>query len=167
MTDENKTVSGTLPWTKSCFVCGQDNPRGLQLKSRLDDGCVHLEYTTRETDLGWRHLVHGGLAMTLLDEVMTWSAMIAARCPCVAAELTVKLKRPIEVGRLLQVESMVPTEQGKLILTDAKILDTDGNLLAAASGKYVPMPTGGLSLCEDDFVTGPEAIDLAALFDAV
>ena len=71
--------TGTLPWTKSCFVCGQENPHGLHLKCRVDDGQVILEYTTQERDLGWRSIVHGGIVMTLMDEVMTWAAILAAR----------------------------------------------------------------------------------------
>ena len=103
----DRALSGTLPWTKSCFVCGESNPRGLQLKSRLVDGKVMLDYVTRETDLGWKHAVHGGVVMTLLDEVMTWAAMIASGNPCVAAEVSVRLVAPAECGAALRVESGV------------------------------------------------------------
>jgi len=27
-----------LPWTRSCFVCGEQNPIGLNLRFRIEDG---------------------------------------------------------------------------------------------------------------------------------
>jgi uncharacterized protein (TIGR00369 family) len=161
-----ESLSGTLPWTRSCFVCGQHNPRGFRLRSRVENGVVRLEYTTRETDLGYRHLVHGGVGMTLLDEVMTWAAILAARRACVAAEMTTRLLRPIAVGRRLRVEGRVTGGGLRLLMTEAAIRDESGETLATATGKYMPMRAAEATLCSEDFVAGPEAIPLDRLLDA-
>lgn len=153
-----ESISGILPWTKSCFVCGQDNPHGLRLKSRMANEKVILDYTTRERDLGWRHIVHGGIAMTLLDEVMTWAAIVSTRQGCVAAECSYRLKRPIEVGQTLRVEGEVTTGRSRLVLTKGQILDEQGRVMVTASGKYVPMADEEIALCSGDFVTSPESI---------
>ena len=153
----------TLPWTRSCFVCGEANPRGLNLRSRLEGDGVVLEYTPRETDLGWRHLVHGGIAMTLLDEVMTWAAIAGARRACVAAEVTVRLRQPIHVGRKLRVEGRAVTIRPRLIVTEGRILDSELRVLVEASGKYMPMPADQVPLCSEDFVAGPDTVDLDEL----
>ena len=60
-----RALQGVLPWTKSCFVCGEQNPRGLHLRSRVEGELVIIDYTPRETDLGYRQIVHGGIAMTM------------------------------------------------------------------------------------------------------
>ena len=159
-------LTGTLPWTRSCFVCGQDNPHGLRLKSRMEDGMVVLDYTTRERDLGWRHSVHGGITMTLLDEVMTWAAILSARRACVAAEVTTRLKRPIDMGVTLRVEGRVTTARPRLHLTEGRVLNPEGTVLATASGKYVPMPAGQYALCEDDFITDPASIAPGRLMES-
>jgi uncharacterized protein (TIGR00369 family) len=156
--------SGTLPWTRSCFVCGESNPHGLRLRSRVEDGRVVLDYVTRPCDLGYRHLVHGGIAMTLMDEVMTWAAILAVRRPCVAAEMTTRLRRPILVDQPLRVEGQVKDERLKIMLTEGRILDATGQVLALSTGKYVPMPEDQIALCEKDFVISPESISLAELF---
>jgi len=160
-----RITSGTLPWTRSCFVCGQDNPRGLRQKSRIEDDRVVLDYVTRESDLGWRHIVHGGITMTLLDEVMTWAAILTSRCACVAAEMTTRLKAPVAVDRQLRVEGMVTRSRRGLVLTAGRVLDTNGKLLVSATGKYLPMPGDGHALCRDDFVVGPGAVDLHDILD--
>lgn len=110
-------ISGVLPWTKSCFVCGEQNPRGLQLRSRIENGKIVLDYTTRAEDVGYRHIVHGGIAMTLLDEVMTWAAIVETGKMCVAAEMSTRLKEPIEVGASLRIEANVTKANRRVCYT--------------------------------------------------
>jgi len=163
---ESKPCAGTLPWTRSCFVCGEANPRGLQRRSRVEGGRVVLEYRTRETDRGWRHLVHGGITITLMDEVMTWAAILEERGACVAAEIKSRLRRPIAAGQQVRAEARVTGRKSRMILTEAQLLDEDGQLLAAAAGKYMPMPAEQVELCADDFVAGPDAIPVESIFGA-
>ena len=159
------TVSdGWLPWTKSCFVCGEANPHGLRLRSRVEGERVVIRYVTRDADQGWRHLIHGGLSMTLLDEAMTWSAILSLQRACVAAEITVRLKQPIRTGQSIRVEAWTAASRSsRLASTEGHIVDEAGDLLATGSGKYVPMPAGGLPMCAQDFVRHPEALQLPFL----
>ena len=163
MHTHDRLTSGTLPWTRTCFVCGAENPHGLKLRSRIEGDFVVLEYTTRASDLGYRHMIHGGITMTLLDEVMTWAAIIAARRACVAAEMTTRLKKPVAVGQRIRAEGMVVSRKGRLIMTEGAMRDEAGAVLAAASGKYVPMAGEQIAICAEDFVISPESIHPAAL----
>jgi len=147
-------------------VCGQDNPRGFRLRSRIENGIVVLNYTPRSTDLGYRHLVHGGLAMTLLDEVMTWAAIVATQRVCVAAEMNTRLKRPVAVGRELRVEGRVTEQKSRMLLTSGRITDPEGIELLTATGKYMPASTGDTSLCAEDFVQSEEALPLDRILRA-
>lgn len=152
-------LTGILPWTKSCFVCGEDNPHGLRLRSRVEDGRVVLEYTTRECDVGYRHIVHGGIAMTLLDEVMTWAAIIEMKSMCVAAEMTTRLKHHVRAGQKLRVEGWVAHHSSRLCLTESAILDENGKRLLSAAGKYMAMHDKEAHLSKTDFVKSPDSID--------
>lgn len=160
MSDAGKKekLEGILPWTRRCFVCGQDNPHGLRLKSHLKDGAVFLEYTTRESDLGWRMIVHGGIAMTLLDEVMTWAAIVEAGQACVSVEITTRMKKPVRVSQKIRAEGRIKEARSRLFLTEAVLTGDGGEILAVASGKYLPMPASEYKLCAEDFVSSPEAI---------
>lgn len=159
--------TGTLPWTKSCFVCGEENPHGLRLKSGADDGRVILEYTARERDLGWRSIVHGGIIMTLLDEVMTWAAILAAGRPCIAAETTIRLKAPIRAGDALRVQGEIPERASRIVKTGATVTLDDGTVAAVVSGKYVLMAPDEVVSSDEDFVWSPDAIDLPWLREEV
>ena len=166
MTSSLKPIrrSGILPWSHSCFVCGQDNPHGLRLKCRLEDGRPVLDYTPSARDLGWRHLVHGGITITLLDEVMTWAAIIGARKPCVAAEVNSRLKRPVPAGRPLRIEAGIECVKSRLVCTTARMTDLNGDELATATGKYMLMDGNQAVFCAEDFVEDPNEITFAEIF---
>ncbi|MEI8138911.1 MAG: PaaI family thioesterase [bacterium] len=158
-------TEGTLPWTKTCFVCGEDNPHGLRGHSCVEGDRVVLTHVTRAADLGYRHLVHGGISMTLLDEVMTWAAILTFKRACVAAELTVRLQQPILVGQSIRVEGWITRAKARLVEAGGRIVDSRQVVLATAVGKYVPMSGEGLRLCLKDFVESPGAIYLPFLQD--
>lgn len=157
-------LKGYLPWTKSCFVCGEDNRYGLKRRSWIEGGKVSLEYRTRIEDVGYRHIVHGGISMTLLDEVMTWAAIVELRNICVAAEMTTRFRAPLEADVDIRAEGWIEQAGRRLCRTAGRIVDAEGKELLTASAKYMPMPVGGVRLCEKDFVVSPEAIDPKALF---
>jgi len=125
---------------------------------------VVLTHVTRAADLGYRHLVHGGIAMTLLDEVMTWAAILTLKRACVAAELTVRLRQPILEGQSIRVEGSIFKAKSRLVETEGRIVDDGQIVLATAVGKYVAMPGEGLHLCLKDFVESPGAIQLPFLY---
>ena len=159
--------SGILPWTKSCFVCGEDNAHGLKLKSYVENGIVIINYTPRDCDRGWKHIVHGGITITLMDEVMTWAAMLKVKSACVAAEINSRLKQPIEVGQPLRIEGSVCSAKSRMVITEAIILDEQGEVLASATGKYMKMPADKIIFCEDDFVCTPESIAPADILTGI
>jgi uncharacterized protein (TIGR00369 family) len=156
-------TTGTLPWTKSCFVCGESNPHGLRLRSRVENDRIVTDHVTREADLGYRHIVHGGISMTLLDEVMTWAAILTLKRACVAAELTVRLKQPVTAGHAIRVEGWIQSARAKLVVAEGVVLDGRGQVLATATGKYVAMPASGVPLCVKDFVESPDSLRLPFL----
>jgi uncharacterized protein (TIGR00369 family) len=154
-----KNLRGFLPWTKGCLVCGESNPDGFHARLRVEDGLVKLDYTARENDVGYRHIVHGGILMTLADEVMTWAAILEFRSVAVAAEITTRLHGPVSAGTPLRFEAGVDKSNRRLAITGARVIDTrDGSVVATASGKYMPVPREKTQSQEEDFVRSPDTI---------
>ncbi|MEI7435310.1 MAG: PaaI family thioesterase [bacterium] len=157
-------TSGTLPWTRRCFVCGESNPHGLRQHSRIEGEWIVMDYTPREADLGYKSTVHGGITMTILDEVMTWAAIVAAHRGCVTAEITVRLRTPIVVGEALRFAGRVASAKRLLLRTEAQVTRKDGAIAATATGLYTPMNGAQLEFNATDFVTHPDALDPRILF---
>ena len=141
-----------LPWTRSCYVCGESNPRGFHVRARREGDVVVIDYTTRVGDAGYADLVHGGICMTLLDEAMTWASILATRRMCVAAEITTRMKLPVSVGAVLRVEGRVDKNARRILLTSGRILDAGGQVLVEASGKFVPATEAQTRQSAADFV---------------
>lgn len=105
-----------------CFVCGKDNPGGLQavFKQEPETRSASCDLSLTETFQGWQGIVHGGLLATLLDE----TAVYACRCEVdqvVTAELQVKYKQPAKVGVTLRVFAKVRERKRNLFTVDAEV----------------------------------------------
>lgn len=129
-----------LPHTKSCFVCGDSNPIGLQLKFETDGRLVRTVFTPREEHIGFKHVIHGGILATLLDEIMVWACVAQTRRVAYCAELTVRFQKPARPGAPLTVEAeLVNNRRNKLFEARAWVRSAEGELLSEATGKYLPV----------------------------
>ncbi len=140
-----------LPRTRHCFVCGLENAEGFRLRLRVEGNVVVADYDAAPADNGYRNIVHGGIAMTLMDEAMTWAAILATRSICVAAEILTRFRRPMPVGDRYRVEGRVVRADRRLVLTEGRVLDAEGRECSAATGKYMPRGEARAALSEIDF----------------
>jgi len=150
----------SLPRTRGCYVCGKDNPAGLRLQMEAVDGRVVGMWDASAVYAGYGNLLHGGLMMTLLDEVMTWAAILHARQPCVAGEITTRFLLPAPVEQTYQVVGWVERARSRLLITKGELRDPQGHVIAAAEGRYVPVSAERARLRPDDFVD-PWTLDWA------
>lgn len=128
-----------------CFCCGADNPHGLQLRIEHDGstGRVFTECALAERYQGYRGAVHGGLLVTLLDELMAHAALRAAGGHAATARLEVAFRRPVPVGESLRVEAVVDKVSGRRIQTRGWIVNGRGVRLADASALFLTVSADG------------------------
>ncbi len=146
-----------LPRTRSCFVCGTENPLGLDLGVCTEQGRVEVRFQFRPEHTGLAQTVHGGLVSTVLDELMAWACGVATRRLAYCAELTVRFNRPVGPGiPVIGEGELVENRRGRLFLARAELRDADGNRLAEATGKFIPVPDELQSRVLQDFTTDPD-----------
>lgn len=130
-----------LPWSGTCFVCGDENVRGLNAKFRVDDeGRVLLETTVDQGFEGFGGHVHGGVLTALLDEAAGWAVMHAAKRLCMTVEITVRFRRPVLGGSMVRVVAEPLEAEGRFHRARAEMSDAAGKTLASAVGKFVTVP---------------------------
>ncbi len=131
-----------LPHTDGCLVCGRTNPHGLHLHLSVDPdtGLVSVPYAPSVDHIGFAGIVHGGILATVLDEAMVWAATWPIQRFCVCGEMTVRFRRSATVGDTLTITARVDSNRPRLVTTTGEIRDAQDNVLATATGKYVPMP---------------------------
>ena len=144
-----------LPNTRSCYVCGLENPLGLKLGFHADDARTAAEtrFRFRPEFAGFRDTVHGGAIATVLDEVMVWAIGVAVGQFVYCAELTVRYQRPARPGAEVVARGEVTeNRRGRLFITHGELRDAEGHLLAEATGKYLPVPTAMGEQVLEDFI---------------
>jgi len=120
----------------SCFGCGERNPIGLKLAFYRHGDAVEAEFIPRPEHEGYIGVVHGGIIGALLDEAMSWAVIADGRL-AVTAQMTLRFRRPVAVGKLVRVRGQVAEERGRLVQARAVLLDGEGAVLAEASGTFV------------------------------
>ncbi len=59
------------PNSRYCFLCGVENPIGLNLRFyEAEDGHVEARFTPKEEHQGYPGVLHGGITSALLDETI-------------------------------------------------------------------------------------------------
>jgi uncharacterized protein (TIGR00369 family) len=121
-----------------CFVCGKENSGGLQLDfSFSEDGwSAETVFLPDEKYQGWPGIVHGGMIMTVLDEVMA-KAAVQRGYNVVTGEMTVKLKNPAKTGEQLRCRGAIETIKKRIIYAGASATREDGTVIAEATAKLV------------------------------
>ncbi len=126
--------------SRSCFVCGTENARGLGLQPRRDGDKVSVDYTPEETYRGFSNTIHGGLTATLLDEVVGHAAGLAVDGKAATVELTITYRAPVRVGSPVRAEGWVSSRRGHGLYGRGRLVSTAegqvGQVLAEARGRF-------------------------------
>lgn len=134
-----------LPHTRSCFVCGEANPLGLKLRFESDGQAVRTRFTPFAEHIGFKGVIHGGLLATVLDEIMVWACAVRTRRFAFCAEMNVRFTRSAKPGQeLVVIGELAANRRGKVFEAKASVMGPRGEILAEATGKYMPIKTPDL-----------------------
>jgi len=121
-----------------CFGCGGDNAAGMQLVFDLDFDAKRIRgrFAIGENYAGGAGFAHGGIIAVVLDEAMGKLSKLTEE-RAVTAEMNIEYRKPIPVGREIVVEGWQEQEKGRNRFRVGEIRDTQGNLLARGTGRFV------------------------------
>jgi acyl-coenzyme A thioesterase PaaI-like protein len=81
-----------------CFGCAPDHPTGFRLRFAREDDAVTTRFTPGTAHQGPPGLMHGGLVMTLADEIGAWTIVGLLGKFGFTAQFTAKLRKPVRIG---------------------------------------------------------------------
>ena len=121
-----------------CWICGEKNPDGLQLKFDLNKSAKTLQtsFIPAETYQGYDGIVHGGILSALLDEAMAKLAFELGY-NAVTAMLNIRFKSLAKVKEKLTIRGKITHANRRLVLAKATIHKEDGTLIAEGDSKLV------------------------------
>ena len=122
----------------TCFVCGPDNPEGMQLKFILDEArqtfVCHFRLGKRYT--GPPGHAHGGIIACILDDAMGKVNKLR-HVIALTREMTVEYLKPVPLLKPLRVEGREVKVEGRTHINAAEILNENGEVLARSKGIFI------------------------------
>jgi len=117
---------------RGCFVCGTDNPAGLQIQLEVDteNGAASSRVVLDHRFQGWQNVIHGGILATLLDEVAIYACRSQGE-QFVTAEINVRYRKPVPVGSTIDLKGRIIEMRRKLFKVESRI-EINGTLHAEA-----------------------------------
>lgn len=122
--------------THRCFACSPSNHHGLKMRFYTDEKSLFSWLTIPEHLCGWNNLAHGGVLSTILDEIMSWTAIYMMRSFILTQSIAVDFKNPVAVGRRLRAEArMIEVNKRKATL-EGLIFNENDQLSCRATGIF-------------------------------
>jgi acyl-coenzyme A thioesterase PaaI-like protein len=140
MTDSSRAKQ---PNSRHCFVCGLQNPVGLQLKIyQIEPGVIETLYTAPEHFQGYPGVLHGGIVATILDEISGRAHMGDPSEPrfMFTGKLEVLYRKNVPTGEPLRIVGKAVKSKGRVAEGWAGIYDGVGTLLAEATTLLFDIP---------------------------
>lgn len=119
-----------------CFVCGQQNPYGLQMLFRQEDASVVSDFTPREEHQGFPGIIHGGIIAAVLDEALNRTSMLTDHPTwSMTGRLEIRYRRYVPFGHLLRVRATLDMQRGRLVQAQGKLTLAQDESVVFAEGQ--------------------------------
>jgi len=124
---------------EGCFVCGPDNQCGLKADFRnLDDGGVEGTFTPDSAHCGYEGVVHGGILMGFLDEVLGRLSFRKDRL-FLTHTLEVSFRQAAAPDVPLKAIAELMEWSRRQFTAEGTIFNPDGEVVATAKGRFLLM----------------------------
>lgn len=144
------------PNSYDCFICGVKNVAGVHVEfyERTNDKGISevlARFTGQSMHQGYPGRMHGGVITGILDETIGRAVNIQAEDPVnppvwgVTVEINVQFLMPVPLDVELTALGRVTHERPRFFEGTGELLLPDGDVAAAAVGKYVKLALDDIS----------------------
>ncbi len=136
--------------SKSCIVCGINNPAGLRAPFyEMEDGSVVTLFEYKAIHQSYPGRAHGGMITCMLDELagrVIWVGQPVDNPPlAVTSSLKVKFRKPVPFDEQLIGIGRLAKENSRGFVATAEIRNKAGAVLAQAEVTYVKLPASAIT----------------------
>jgi acyl-coenzyme A thioesterase PaaI-like protein len=115
----------------NCFVCSQDNYRGLQLDFVVsNDFSITAMFKFDEAFEGYPGIVHGGILSSIMDGAMGHCIFAKGHTP-VTVEMVTRFRHPVVTGKKAMVSARINKSSHPMYVLESEIIQ-DGQIKATA-----------------------------------
>jgi uncharacterized protein (TIGR00369 family) len=128
------------PNSRSCFLCGLQNPIGLKLAFyETQDNRVLVRFVPEDHHQGYPGVMHGGIACALLDETIG-RTLVRHDIWAMTVDLRVRFHKPVPLGEPLTVVGEITRLRSRMMDGRGEIRLADGSLAVSAEARYIHLP---------------------------
>jgi acyl-coenzyme A thioesterase PaaI-like protein len=148
-------------WNKipgyNCFGCSPDNHRGLSLQFFEDETGVRSNFNLSAAFSSYPGVVHCGIVVTILEEVMGNVLVVKGRKLGFTLRLQLKYIGPVLVGQDYRAHAKIRVMSDDFPEVEGNVYDAEGGLVVRARGIYrVMSPQEAMKVMEIDEPTMQE-----------
>jgi uncharacterized protein (TIGR00369 family) len=125
--------------SRGCFGCGTENQVGLSLRPRHEGEWIVADFVPKPHHRGFSRVVHGGIIASVLDEIVSAAASIAAGRLTTTRSLEVEFLRPVLLTERYEVRGRATAHEGDTRTAEAELRAADGKPVARARGQFVEL----------------------------
>ena len=118
-----------------CFGCSPVNAAGLQMAFFVHEDAVYARVAIPAHLGGWNAVAHGGVVAAILDETMSWAAMVLLKRFSFTRKMTVDYRQTVTVGATIETEGRVlEVRSNREVLVEGVLTDAGGKVCAVSEG---------------------------------
>ncbi|MCP4624500.1 MAG: PaaI family thioesterase [bacterium] len=117
----------------NCFGCSPVNPSGLQMKFSARQDTVISNVTIPDHLCGWSKIAHGGVLTTVLDEIMSWTALHFLKRITMTKSMNIEFIKPVYICNPLIAEGKVLEQTDRHGAVMEGVLYNDKGVVCAKS----------------------------------
>jgi acyl-coenzyme A thioesterase PaaI-like protein len=117
-----------------CFGCAQDHPTGFRLRFATEGALVTTQFTPTTSHQGPPGLMHGGLVMTLADEIGAWTLVGLLGKFGFTATFAAKLRKPVRIGVAVQGRGRISRPGSRVVAVEVVLEQADERVFQADVG---------------------------------
>jgi len=122
-----------------CFVCGKDNPKGLQITVTYlpKEAAAETVLALPREYQGWADVIHGGILATLLDEMMAHAVWHFAG-PGLTISMETRFHHPLRPEETIRVRGVLTALNGSRRTAEGEIVRlADGRKIASGKSRFL------------------------------
>ena len=135
-------VIGKQKNSKMCFICGLDNPYSMKAQFYdMEDGSVISPITYKPYHQGFPQRVHGGLIVTILDELACRAFWHSGNYQLgVTTNFEIKYRKQVPYDIEILAHGLVVENKSRMFKTLTKVMDKDGTVFAEGLATFLKLP---------------------------
>jgi uncharacterized protein (TIGR00369 family) len=119
-----------------CYVCDLDNPLGLRVAFRLEDGKAVGQFIPQSEHQSFEDTTHGGILSALLDAAMN-RVLLFHSISAKTARLKVRFRKEAKIGESLIITGEISRVKKAYAFTRGEVRDSNNDAIAQGKAIFI------------------------------